>query len=313
MTVADRALPLAWLDPRRKIPLSVRLGVCSEYLISRCSIPPLPEKPAADLDYVTMVGKPHALLLRESLLSVCRTWSRIPRLTVVSDGSWKAQEIQDFLAWWPQPVVCEEPPAILGRATTEESADLRKLAAAHPLGLKLATLAVHSAQHRFIFVDSDVLFFQDPLPWISVHNWEQSPAASVEPHGSFSRSLAEAICGAVLTPPFINSGFVLIGRPLSKSALWPLLLRKAAETPSEEFNEQTIIACLVRQDGQTISQDRFLNRFDDGEAIFPRLSRNGGARHYVRYLRHLFYRDALLLRVQRLFSTNWTRKPKSFS
>ena len=85
------------LRPFSGMNVSVRLGEIAQTLLSRWPIPPQPAKPTSTLNfcYLTVSDRAHWLMLRESLFSLYRSWNSLPKITVVSDGSWKADEFAE--------------------------------------------------------------------------------------------------------------------------------------------------------------------------------------------------------------------------
>ena len=92
------------LRPFSGMNVSVRLGEIAHNILSRWPIPPQPAKPIANFCYLTMCDRAHWLMLRESLFSLYRSWNSLPEITVVSDGSWTANEFAEVFAWWPTPI-----------------------------------------------------------------------------------------------------------------------------------------------------------------------------------------------------------------
>src|ERR1035437_3990435 len=110
------------------------LGAFAERLLARHRQQMLEIKPISSLRYVTMGGRKHWLLLRESLVSLHRAWNSIPCLTVVSDGSWEKQEFLDAFRFWPGPMEVLMPDDITGPLSDAGKDVLVQMAAQHPLG-----------------------------------------------------------------------------------------------------------------------------------------------------------------------------------
>src|SRR3954468_22936497 len=72
------------LNPFSGMNVSVRLGQLALNILSRWSIKPLPPKPESSLCYLTIAGRSHWLLLRESMFSLYKSWKQLPTITVVS-------------------------------------------------------------------------------------------------------------------------------------------------------------------------------------------------------------------------------------
>src|SRR5262249_54186545 len=107
-------------------------------------------------------------------------------------------------------------------------------------------------------------------------------------------------CPQVLEPPFVNGGILaLYGEFLSADILRPMV-QEALADPEDGAFEQTIIASAVHRGAGLLPCNMSLVAFDDIDRFSHRKMRKEGyySRHYVNWMRHLFYRDALRLRLQ---------------
>jgi len=293
-----------WLDPRKPAPLAKRLGGFAEYFLSHHVQTNLGFKTADSLRYVTMAGRSHWLLLRESLVSH-RSWRSIPRLTVVSDGSWRKEEFLDAFRFWPDPIEVLMPDDIMIPLSNAGQAALVQLAAHHPLGLKLAAIIYLAQERQILFVDSDILWFSNPELILAQFRDLPGPATSVESALSYNEDIIRRQCPDGLSPPHINSGCVYLKGELCASDLLQAMLATALEQPKHPSNEQTIIAVAVNKVGRRLPVEFCLVYFDDAFALCLRRPWREGchSRHYVHWMRHQFYRDALRLRMQKPVKT----------
>jgi hypothetical protein len=291
------SFPLAWFHPRCRAPLAVRLGAVAEWRLARRELSKLAVKPRSDLQYVTMTSRAHWLLLRESLVSMHRIWTSLPELVVVSDGSWTKTEFAGAFNFWPEPIRVLSPAEILEPLAIQGQRQLVELARRHPLGLKLASIILLGQKRPTLFVDSDILWFSDPAAALTSLRGTAGAAAAVESGASFNETLARKFCPQILNPPGINTGCVWLHGNLCEPSLLRDILDAALEQPDHEFNEQTIIAIAVKLAGRNMPQEICLVEFDDAFDLFPRKPGREGfhSRHYVRFMRHQFYRDALSL------------------
>jgi hypothetical protein len=296
------ALPFStwWLDPRSPVPLAKRWGGFAEYLLSRHRQKNLAPKPVSALRYGTMAARVHWLLLRESLVSLHRSWRSLPRLAVVSDGSWKKEEFQQAFSFWPGPIEILMPEDITGPLAKAGQNALVELAGQHPLGLKLACVIHLARAQQILFVDSDILWFSDPESILAPLRDVAGPTSSVETGYSFNQDIVQRHCPEGFPSPHINSGCVYLKGELCAPDLLQAMLATALEQPKNNYNEQTIIAVAVNKVGRRFSPEFCLVDFDDA-ALWRRRSpwrRNHYACHYVHWMRHQFHRDALRLRIQ---------------
>jgi hypothetical protein len=296
--------PAFCFNPGNSASIACRVGAFAEYILSHLDTRGVGEAPSLGLKYLAMLNKRHGLQFRESLLSVARTWSAYPDLVVLSDGSWRPAELENGLEWWPNRIQVREPWEVWKVLLEAGQKRLVELSRKHPLSLKLAFVLTEALTSRVIFVDSDVLWLADPVPRLKEHRWMDGVAVSVEPGGSFNLQLAKAACPEILCPPFANTGCILLEGQLFAS--WKTLdgLLTLVSDSAHEFNEQTVFAIAAKQHGQYLPPDFLINDFAEPQRLKPLYldGSRGLARHYVRFMRHLLYRDALLLRIRTAIS-----------
>ena len=294
-----RKLALGLLNPFSGMNASVRLGQLAWYALSRWAIPPLPPKPQSGLRYLTIGGRAHWLMLRESLFSLYRSWKELPQVTVVSDGSWSAEEFKPVFAWWPGKieVLTREQVVAVTRAAGEE--ELAQYAAASPYGLKLAAI-VHNARQPqpVLFVDADILWFKDPAELLGSSQTWSKPRGLREGNCYQRLDMALRYWPQVLEPPFVNGGILALKGEFLDAELLRNMVREALVDPKEGSFEQTIIATAVCKGAGLLPDKLCLVEFDDVHAFRQRNMMREGyySRHYVNWMRHLLYRDALRLR-----------------
>jgi hypothetical protein len=288
------------LRPFSGMNISVRLGEIAHNVISRWPIASQPPKPIANLCYVAVSDRAHWLMLRESLFSLYRSWNSLPGITVVSDGSWTADEFAEIFAWWPAPIRVLTRPEICTAAFESGFPELADYARESPYGLKLAAIVTQAKKRPVLFVDADILWFRDPA-WLlgDPPLWEK-PRALAESSCHQRRNMAFRHCAEVLEPPFVNSGIVALHGKLMAPELLCSMVREALRYPHDSSCEQTIIATAVRLGGEFFPEKLSLVEFDDVHRFRSRNMETEGycSRHYVNWMRHLLYRDALKLRLK---------------
>jgi hypothetical protein len=287
------------LRPLSGINVSVRLGEIAQTVLSRWSIPPQRPRPVANHCYLTVSDRGHWALLRESLFSLHRSWNSLPKITVVSDGSWKADEFAEIFAWWPAPISVltrEEVSLAVSSAGFPELADYARESF---YGLKLAAIVTQARKQPVLFVDADILWFRDPAPLLGDPALWQKPRALRERNCHQRRDMAMRHCAAVLEPPFVNSGIVALHGELMAPPLLHSMVQEALRDPRDSSCEQTIIATAVKLGGEFFPEKLSLVEFDDTHKFRSRNMRSEGyySRHYVNWMRHLLYRDAFKLRL----------------
>ncbi len=297
-----RRFALGLLRPFSGMNLSVRLGEIARSVLSRWPVAPESPKPTANFRYLTLCGRENWLMLRESLLSLYRSSSLLPELTVVSDGSWTSEEFADVFAWWPAPITVLHRDEVSQAALSAGFPELAKYARVSPYGLKLSAIVTQAIQHPVLFVDADILWFRDPVLLLGDAAFWGKLRALRESNCHQSLDMAMHYCVQVLEPPFVNSGIVALHGELMAPDLLRRMVQEALSQPQDSPCEQTIVATGVKLGGQLFPDKLCLVGFDDAYRFRSRHARNEGyySRHYVNWMRHLLYRDALKLRFKGL-------------
>jgi hypothetical protein len=80
------------------------------------------------------------------------------------------------------------------------------------------------------------------------------------------------------------------------------MVQEALPDPLDSSREQTIIASAVKLCGEFFPQKLSLVEFDDVHRFRSRNMNAEGyySRHYVKWMRHMLYRDAFKLRLEHL-------------
>jgi hypothetical protein len=167
--------------------------------------------------------------------------------------------------------------------------------------LKLAAIVTQASKQPVLFVDPDILWFKDPASLLGdPPSWEK-PRALQESNCHQRQDMALRHCPEVLEPPFINSGIAALHGELLAPELLRRMVQEALPYPQDSSCEQTIIATAVKLHGAFFPQKLSLVEFDDVRTFRSRNTRAEGyySRHYVNWMRHLLYRDALKLRFNR--------------
>jgi hypothetical protein len=289
------------LHPFSGLNVSVRLGQLALNILSRWSIKPLPLKPESGLCYLTVTGRTHWLMLRESMFSVYHSWEELPTITVVSDGSWSAADFQPVFSWWPGKINVLSREQIIADADAAGERELAQYAEASGWGLKLASIILLARREPVLFVDADILWFKDPAYLFGpTATWAE--ARGVRESNCYQRrDMALRFCPKALEPPFVNGGIVALHGEFLSAEILRAMVQEALADPKDGAFEQTIIASAVHMGAGLLPSKINLVAFDDVDRLCHRNMTLEGyySRHYVNWMRHLFYRDALKLRLQR--------------
>lgn len=281
--------------------VSVRLGQLALNILSRWPIKPLPAKPESALNYLTIGGRSHWLILRESMFSLYKSWKKLPTITVVSDGSWSAADFYPVFSWWPGKINILSREQIIAKSDTAGERELAQYAEASGWGLKLASIVLLARQEPVLFVDADILWFADPADLFGPSDGWTKPRGVRESNCYQHRDMALRFCPEVLEPPFVNGSMLALQGEFLPAEILPAMVHDALADPKDGAFEQTIIATAVKLRGEFFPEKLILVEFDDVDRFRSRDMKDEGyySRHYVSWMRHLFYRDALKLRLQR--------------
>jgi len=289
------------LNPFSRMNVSVRLGQLALDMLSRWSIKPLPPKPESHLLYLTIAGRSHWLMLRESLFSLYRSWKKLPTINVVSDGSWSAEDFYPAFSWWPAKINVLPREEIIAEAEAAGERELAQYAEATGWGLKIASIVFLARREAVLFVDVDILWFADPSDLLGPKDSWAEPRGVGESNCYQHEEMASRFCPKVLEPPYVNGGILALHGQFMTPAVLRAMVREALADPQDGAFEQTIIATAVHRGGGLLPTKINLVEFDDVDRFCHRnMTREGYySRHYVNWMRHLFYRDALTLRLER--------------
>ena len=286
------------LNPFSGLNVSVRLGQLALNILSRWSIKPLPPKPESGVNYLTIAGRTHWLMLRESMFSLYRSWKKLPTLTVVSDGSWSEADFHPAFSWWPGKINVLSREQIIAQADAAGERELAQYAEASAWGLKLASIVLLARREPVLFVDADILWFKDPADLFGPSDCWAKPRGVRESNCYQHRDMALRFCPKVLEPPFVNGGILALHGEFLTAEILRAMVHEALADPKDGTFEQTIIASAVHRGAGLLPTEISLVAFDDIHRFCHRNMRREGyySRHYVNWMRHLLYRDALRLR-----------------
>jgi hypothetical protein len=176
-----------------------------------------------------------------------------------------------------------------------------------PYGLKLAAIVIEAKKQPVLFVDADILWFGDPLLLLGEPTSWTKPRGLWESNCHQRREMALRHCAQVLEPPFVNSGIVALHGELMAPDLMRTMVQESLPFPQDSSCEQTIIASAVKIGGEVFPEKLSLVEFDDVHRFRFRNMKTEGyySRHYVHWMRHMLYRDALALRWRSVLSRNY--------
>ena len=286
--------------------MSVRLGQLALNILSRWPIPPLATKHESGLNYLTIGGRTHWLMLRESMFSLYCSWKKLPTITVVSDGSWSAGDFYPVFSWWPGKITVLSREQIIADADAAGECELARYAEASAWGLKIASIVLEARREPMLFVDADILWFKDPADLLGPSESWAKPRGVRESNCYQHREMAVRFCPEVLEAPFVNGGIMALHGEFLTAEILRAMVNEALADPDDGAFEQTIIAAAVHRGLGLLPTKMSFVEFDDIDRFCHRNMKSEGyySRHYVNWMRHLFYRDALKLRCRSVLSRN---------
>ena len=303
------------LNPFSGMNESVRLGQLALNVLSRWSVKPLSPKAESGMHYLTIGGRTHWLMLRESMFSLYWSWKKLPSITVVSDGSWSAADFYPVFSWWPGKINVLSREEIIAQADAAGERELARYAEASGWGLKVASIVLLARREPVLFVDADILWFKDPADLLGPSNCWGKPRGVRESNCYQHREMALRFCPKVLEPPFVNGGILALHGEFLTAELLRAMVREALADPKDGTFEQTIIASAVKIGGELFPEKLSLVEFDDVDRFRSRSMKSEGyySRHYVNWMRHVLYRDALRLRFHFFRWADSKGRPESAS
>jgi hypothetical protein len=265
-------------------------------LLPRTAPPP---KPGIDCVYLTFGGSAHADMLCESVLSVARSWPRVPRLRVVSDGTLDLVSLRKRLHFWPGALEsCDW--RDLAPATDAGTADtLRRFAEREPMGRKLTAILGTAQAGPTLYCDVDFLWFRYPRSLDGLLLREPPTLAmSRDMVPAYDAALLEGPLRGLADAPYFCAGTLFANGDLLRAMDVSSLLDHAARSGTG-ITEQTILAAIGRHLGDALLPPEEIALLDEDRfSLGPSFRGRGWAgRHYVGQVRHLFWRDALALRI----------------
>lgn len=261
--------------------------------------PRLRARPELPLTFVTFGGAGHRLMIAQTLFSLGRSWPRLPRVRVVSDGSLEPATDRAALSWWPGDLEVlswrDLTPGLLARGLH----DLVRFAERDAMGKKLAAVVAYAAAGPTLYCDCDVLWFRLPDRLESLLGLAVPCLVMSEDYlATYDPALVPVGIPELAAPPFYCAGLLYAnGDLLAGTALEPFLADAAERGIG--VTEQTILAAADRRLGGACWPRTEIALFEDDRfSLRPSYpGKRWVARHYIGQVRHLFWRDALALRA----------------
>ena len=259
--------------------------------------PPIEAKPLMDLRYLTMGGASHLDIMVASLRSLAASWPELPTLRVVVADETDPAVVHRRLNWWRGSREVVSWRAAAAWAAANVSPALSRFAEREPMGRKMAAVFQAATEGPVLYSDTDVLWFGYPdsiADLITAH--ESVLAMSTDIYAAYDQRLVPHELPELAAKPYYCAGIMFAkGRVFENDRLHALL--EFAAHDAIGLTEQTLFAMLdCALGGRRFPEDEIYlsdaDRFARSETF---LGMPWAARHYVGQVRHLFWRDAVLL------------------
>jgi hypothetical protein len=268
-------------------------------ILANWSPPRVPAKPPLDVTYLTFAGEVHLPMLRESVASLANGWERLPRLRVVCDGTVAPENLRRNLSFWSSELEIFDWRDLTASVRVRGYEAMLRFAERVPMARKMVAVVATALGGPTIYADVDVLWFRLPRALLSDEKM-RNPRIVMSPdfQPSYDANLVPKVLPHLASSPFYCAGILFANGDFLAACKIEHLFNYAAEK-GIAVTEQTILAEVNHQlGGEVLSESEFALFDGDRFSLEPSyFHKPWVARHYVGQVRHLFWRDALALRV----------------
>lgn len=255
-----------------------------------------------EYDLVILCGAKQADMLKECLKSIYKRFEKIPHVFVFTDLDVDIDECRRAVKWFPASNLnIIRGSDCLNYHLKHKKESLIAFAKNNPMGLKMgAILQMLNAGKPIIYCDTDVIWYNDPLPIIREYlkdkGFELAMSEDFQP--AYDQNLIEkGKLDTLNKSPYFCAGILLIKKLSDKNEETLQSLLQIVKEQSSHFSEQTIFAYLNRQGkNSALDKTKFIIKTDDQYNLRALPMPGVIARHYIGPVRHLFWRDALWLK-----------------
>lgn len=256
---------------------------------------------ASEYNLLTLCGARDYPLLKQAILSVHRSFGKLPHLYVVTDFGTSDEMRQKISKLYPadrlhiiQADDCMK--------YHEENGNtlLKSYALKSAMGLKLAAIIkISDLGLPLFYFDTDVLWFNDPADDLKhLIQSEINIHMSYDFYPGYDYDLIKKANLGISSEerPYYNAGIIFLKTMTGQQRatierLLPFVLEQ-----HNNLSEQTIFAYLQKTSGPSLlSADRYLLNSADQFAFRTFIKEKTVARHYIGQIRHLFWRDSFFL------------------
>jgi|GEM_PF-907743 len=290
------------LLPQLKNSLAFRFPVLFyKPLLNYLTPKKLSAKQLANFNYVILCGSENYPYIRQTLFSVQKYFSLLPKVFVFVDFGTSKAIIDSIKMLYPAnklEVIAAQDCLLYHKSAPVA---IHEFARKNPMGLKLAAiLQIADLNEPVVYTDTDVLWHSDPINYITeLNNNPLDMHMSLDYQASYDFNLIKLGGLKDLTKsPYYCAGVMLLKRISQQNRDIINGLVELVASRSNHFSEQTIFAHIQKRTGTSeLSGDKILLSNDDQFELKPVFNHACLARHYVGPVRHLFWRDAFFKRL----------------
>jgi hypothetical protein len=256
------------------------------------------DKPVADTDLLLFCGYKGAKMLKAVLLSIYYNWEKIPRLTLISDGTPK-EVLEKALQFWPFPYQIKSWEDCAAWHLAKDRHSIVDFARINPYARKMLSVLAEAEARPLFYCDTDVLWFGEPrLPAPAPDNGCTMRISRDNNHCYHLPAIRYLNRYDLMEKPAINCGVVYLSGSVYDNYPGFEELMQFMRIFNEPFSEQTTFALLADRLGDTWTPEEIvLSTADIHWPLLPRYLFSGKqvARHHVATKHSWFWRDALFI------------------
>jgi hypothetical protein len=239
-----------------------------------------------------MTGESIIDMTRLAIYSIAKYWEKLPKIIITSDGSLSTDEIKKKLQFWPGELIVNSWQQTDKHHRDKNRINLLNYAQSHVLGKKLAVILHQAEIQPIIWIDSDILFFQDFNKYITVHD-DFVCGGSEEEHSLYDERVLNFYDNNLYNTFNFSSGLLTIyGTEIYENFRLEQLLLEV-NNYTHYFTEQSIFAHIASVSIGIPWNTRLIKNYNrDNSQLKPMKKTGVVGRHYTANVRHLFWRDA---------------------
>lgn len=256
------------------------------------------EREVSDLNLLLFSGAKGLRSLKAVLLTIYRTWEKIPHVSIVTDGT-PNEYFQQAMAFWPYPYTIRSWKDLAAIHKAKGRDNLVAFAELNVYARKVIAVLAEAETRPTLYCDTDVVWFGEP----------RLPAPASRESFVFRMSSDNMHCYHMPIIRYFQRQDMLEKRPLNSGVMymsgslfdhWPefdevMAFCKLFDDP---FPEQTSFALIADRLGDRWSLDEIILTIKDLRwPLIPRYFFSNGhfARHHVMTKKSWFWRDALYI------------------